>query len=395
MIPFRLCRCLFLFLVQILLVSTTLSSHSSRVWAFSSTTSTIASFATTSRRVITTASQSTTTATTLFVPSVKRNVNTNTALCGSSSIPAEAFLMDNDYGNDDNNNGSNKNNTSSSVPTTATTTTKKITASDIQQISVTTVDGTTVTLGELMSTNADSNATTTSATTTTSIVVFLRHLGCFHCWSYAREWINVLKEQQEQLSKTNHPPNNNNTTTNSIVGPIFLSIGDPDRLTAFLRHHPEIPSSRIAVDGYDFDAYRKAGFGRMDTKEVKQQSTSTSSNVVSPRPIQLGGWKGWWTFLTNFVPLAPVTPDMTFPEMLAPEGLMWLGGTMILQRTNHGEDNDDNETNNNKNNLKIIYRWDDRIPGDYPNAKEVWDIAQQAAAAAADAVAAKKSDQSG
>ncbi|KAG7371561.1 hypothetical protein IV203_020131 [Nitzschia inconspicua] len=426
MISFRLRRVymsLSLFRLFLLVSTASLSSHSSRVYAFSSTSSNLASFAT-SRRVITTTTATTTaTATTLSVPFSKRNINTNTVLCGSSSIPAEPFWTDNDYGNDGNNNNNNNgNNTLPSVPTP--TATKKITASDVQQISVTTVDGTTVTLGELMmmattmtpksTTNADSKATTTtsttttSTTTTTSIVVFLRHLGCFHCWSYAREWIDVMKEQQERLSKTDHPPNDDdsnnnnkeNATVDGIVGPIFISIGDPDRLTAFLQHHPEIPSSQIAVDGYDFDAYRKAGFGRMDTKEQQHQKQSiatSSTNGVSPRPVRLGGWKGWWTFLTNFLPLAPVTPDMTFPEMFAPEGLMWLGGTMILQRTNrddeNNDDDDDDETNNNNNNnnLKIVYRWDDRIPGDYPNAKEVWDIAQQAAAAAA----AKKSGHSG
>ena len=182
--------------------------------------------------------------------------------------------------------------------------------------------------------------------TGTSIVVFLRHLGCFNCWSYARDWTTTLLEDDD---------NDNDNNDNKIVGPIYVSIGDEQRLNAFLDKNPDVPRSQMVVDGYDFDAYKKAGFGRFDEKPK-----SVTDNVV-PKPIRLGGWKGWWTFLTSFAPLAPVTPDMEFPEMLTPEGLFWVGGTMVVR----GDE--------------IVYRWDDRISGDHPDASSVLAIAKDAA----------------
>jgi hypothetical protein len=44
--------------------------------------------------------------------------------------------------------------------------------------------------------------------------------------------------------------------------------------------------------------------------------------------------------------------------------LFWVGGTMVVQ----GDE--------------IVYRWDDRISGDHPNASKVLAIAKEAAAAA-------------
>jgi hypothetical protein len=208
----------------------------------------------------------------------------------------------------------------------------KVTAHELRQISVTNAKGESVMLGDTMSENG------------TSIVVFLRHLGCFNCWSYARDWALL----QEELAKLNE----NNA---KITGPIFISIGDEERLNAFLDKNPDIPRSQMLVDGYDFTAYRQAGFGRFDEKPV------SVTDGVKPKPITLGGIKGWWTFLSSFMPLAPVTPEMQFPEMLTPPGLFWVGGTMVIR----GDD--------------IVYRWDDRISGDHPDASQVLAIAKDAA----------------
>lgn len=217
-----------------------------------------------------------------------------------------------------------------------------VTVSDLRKISVTDADGKSVTLGDLMGSD--------EASKSPIILVFLRHLGCFHCWSYAREW-TLLMEEIRQFNNDD----DDQRQQNSILGPIFVSIGDEHRLNAFLDKNPDIPRSQIAVDGYDFAAYKEAGFGRFDEKPE-----SVTKDVV-PRPIELGGWKGWWTFLTSFMPLAPVTPDMKFPEMLTPEGLFWVGGTMVIQ----GDE--------------IVYRWDDRNSGDHPNASKVLEIAKDMA----------------
>ena len=51
---------------------------------------------------------------------------------------------------------------------------------------------------------------------------------------------------------------------------------------------------------------------------------------------------------------------MKFPEMLSPEGIMWVGGTFVVR------DND------------MVYRWNDRIAGDHPEASEVLKVAKEA-----------------
>ena len=205
----------------------------------------------------------------------------------------------------------------------------KISSRDLRSIKVTNVKGEYVPLGDAMGTG-------------TSVVVFLRHLGCTWCWSYVYQW----KLVQDELKAA------------GIEGPIFVSIGDKERLSAFLLKNPEVAPDKFFVDGYDFAAYKKAGFGRFDEKPKEVIEN------VQPKPAKFGGIQGWWTFLTSFIPLAPVTPDMKFPENLTPEGLFWVGGTFVVKGDN------------------IVYRWNDRISGDHPEASDVVEIAKSASAAA-------------
>lgn len=202
--------------------------------------------------------------------------------------------------------------------------TSPISARDLRGIQVTNNKGQKVALGDAMSDKG------------TSVVVFLRHLGCTWCWSYVHQWKGVQQEMAEA----------------QIEGPIFVSIGDPARLNVFLSKNPEVSPDTFFVDGYDFAAYKEAGFGRFDEKPKEV------TEGVKAKPAAFGGLKGWWTFLTNFIPLAPVTPDMKFPENLTPEGLFWVGGTFVMA----GGD--------------IIYRWDDRISGDHPEARDVLEFAK-------------------
>lgn len=204
--------------------------------------------------------------------------------------------------------------------------TSQISAKDLKCIQVTNSQGEKVVLGDAMSDQG------------VSIVIFLRHLGCSWCWSYVHQW-NLLQREMADLG---------------IEDPIFVSIGDPDRLNAFLSKNPEVSHDRFFVDGYDFAAYREAGFGRFDEKP------KDVTDNVKPKPVSFGGAKGWWTFVTSFIPLAPVTPDMKFPENLTPEGLFWVGGTFVVVRD------------------RIVYRWDDRISGDHPEANEVLATAKAA-----------------
>ena len=202
-----------------------------------------------------------------------------------------------------------------------------LTGEQLRSITVTDVDGARVKLGDSMGGRV-------------SVVVFLRHLGCGWCWSYARAWAELLEEIE---------------TMDDVDGPIFVSIGDPERLNVFLEKNPRIAPRKIFVDGYDFAAYKEAGFIRMDKQPEVVRTT------VKGNPWDLGGVKEWWTYLTTFMGLAPFTEDMPMSEKLNPEGLLWSGGTFVVRGN------------------EIIYRRDELVSGDNPNPRDVLAIAKEAA----------------
>ena len=76
-----------------------------------------------------------------------------------------------------------------------------------------------------------------------SVVIFLRHLGCPWCWSYANWWCDHIPQLKEA----------------GVKGPIFISIGYPDKLEAFLEANPKIPRDQIFVDQPTYDAYNTMG----------------------------------------------------------------------------------------------------------------------------------------
>jgi hypothetical protein len=129
-------------------------------------------------------------------------------------------------------------------------------------------------------------------------------------------------------------------SSSSIAGPLFISIGDEEKLNVFLDKNPHVPRENAFVDGYDFAAYQAAGFGKFDTDKAK----------------------GWWNYFTSVGKISPIPKDMKFGEI--PEGVLRLGGTFVIQGDT------------------IVYQWSDRLPGDHPNVAEVWNIAKEAAAAA-------------
>jgi len=122
-----------------------------------------------------------------------------------------------------------------------------------------------------------------------------------------------------------------------------------------LDNNPYVPRDQAFVDGYDFEAYKSAGFGRFD--EVDKEDA---------KKVKLGapdiGLSGWLNYFGNVIKLSPIPPGMKFGEI--PEGVLRLGGTYVIK--------DD----------QIVYRWSDRLPGDHPNIEEVRNIAKEAAAAA-------------
>lgn len=144
-------------------------------------------------------------------------------------------------------------------------------------------------------------------------------------------------------------------TDGNVVGPLFVSIGDQEKLNTFLDKNPNIPRDQIFVDDYSFDAYKSAGFGRFDEQD-KSNSKEAMKNMGAPDL----GFKGWFDYLSVTAKVAPIPKDMKFGEV--PEGVLRLGGTFVV----NGND--------------IIYRWSDRLPGDHPDIEKVLTIAQEAPA---------------
>eukprot|EP00980_Cylindrotheca_fusiformis_P006208 scaffold1327_cov124-Cylindrotheca_fusiformis.AAC.12 len=200
-----------------------------------------------------------------------------------------------------------------------------VTAKALRSSMLTNADGNVVNLGEKMGQG-------------TSIVVFLRHLGCPYCWNYANSWCEV---QQKKMAGSN------------IAGPFFVSIGDEDKLSAFLEKNPSVPRENAFVDDYSFGAYEAAGFGKFDdvSKEVAKEAMG---NMGAPAL----GAKGWWNYFTSASKLSPIPKEMKFGEV--PEGVLRLGGTFVVK----GND--------------IVYGWSDRLPGDHPDIENVLGKAEEA-----------------
>jgi AhpC/TSA antioxidant enzyme len=126
-------------------------------------------------------------------------------------------------------------------------------------------------------------------------------------------------------------------------GPIFISIGDSMKLSKFLELNPSIPSQQIFVDNYEFSTYRNVGFGTM-----KDMDNSKLKNIKL-LPPKLGGFSGWWKYLSNVASISPIEPG----NVGIPEGVLRLGGTFVV------------------NNDELVYLWKDVVPGDTPDLEEV------------------------
>lgn len=129
-----------------------------------------------------------------------------------------------------------------------------------------------------------------------------------------------------------------------------MSIGDEEKLNTFLELNPSVPRSQMFVDGYDFDAYKAVGFGSfgmdqpVDTKDIQ---------MTAP---EMGGFGGWWKYLSNVMSLSPVEPGKSG----IPEGVKRLGGTFVVK----GDD--------------VIYQWNDKVPGDHPYLNDVMKVVEEA-----------------
>ena len=85
-----------------------------------------------------------------------------------------------------------------------------------------------------------------------------------------------------------------------IGGPIFVSIGDADKLNTFLDANDWMDRDRMFVDDYSFGAYRAAGFGRFDRVDKE-----TVKNVKMTAP-ELGGFREWMNYFSIVGKVSPV-----------------------------------------------------------------------------------------
>ena len=136
-----------------------------------------------------------------------------------------------------------------------------------------------------------------------------------------------------------------------VAGPLFVSIGDKEKLSKFLELNSYIPQEQIFVDDYNFEAYNAVGL-----KKFTDMPKEVVKDVKMAAPELEGGIKGWWKYMTNVAKLAPV--DKNKPGI--PEGVLRLGATFVVSKNN------------------VVYQWNDRVPGDHPNLDEVLGVAKEA-----------------
>mmetsp|Transcript_34150 Transcript_34150/g.72769 ORF Transcript_34150/g.72769 Transcript_34150/m.72769 type:complete len:150 (-) Transcript_34150:344-793(-) len=139
------------------------------------------------------------------------------------------------------------------------------------------------------------------------------------------------------------------------MGPIFVSIGTPEKLATFLELNPHVPRESILVDGYDHRLYKSLGFSRFDKVGINGAKEIDATKLF--RFLGLGPG-GLWNYATRFLEMAPVEGEVDWSDL--PEGGLRNGGTLVVK----GDD--------------VVYQWSDTIPSDVPDVAEVVRIARDA-----------------
>jgi hypothetical protein len=97
------------------------------------------------------------------------------------------------------------------------------------------------------------------------------------------------------------------------------------------------------VDDYGFNVYKNVGFGSM-----KDLGNKNMKDIKLSAP-KLGGFGGWWKYLSNVASISPVEPG----KAGIPEGVLRLGGTFVVK----GDE--------------LLYLWKDEVPGSTPDLEDV------------------------
>mmetsp|Transcript_15423 Transcript_15423/g.31656 ORF Transcript_15423/g.31656 Transcript_15423/m.31656 type:complete len:191 (+) Transcript_15423:785-1357(+) len=170
-------------------------------------------------------------------------------------------------------------------------------------------------------------------------------------------------QQQQQQQQQNQPP-----TSRTVHGPVFVSIGSADQLKVFLEKNPAIPRDRILVDDYDHKSYKETmGFERFDEiKSIRQLRGLDVSKLVVPL-VGVLGIRKLLEYVTNVPFLAPLEGDLNWRDL--PEGGLRNGGTIVLGVDGSSSSNDE---------VEVLYRWNDKIPGDVPDPRAVYQAAKDA-----------------
>mmetsp|Transcript_12523 Transcript_12523/g.29666 ORF Transcript_12523/g.29666 Transcript_12523/m.29666 type:complete len:189 (-) Transcript_12523:290-856(-) len=176
-----------------------------------------------------------------------------------------------------------------------------------------------------------------------------------------------LRQQQHKQQPPTQPISRNDLggggetkKSRNVRGPVFVSIGSADQLEMFLERNPAVPRDSILVDDYDHGSYRDTmGFNRFDEiTSINQLRGLDPSKLVFPLFRTLGAAK-----LADYVRrvpfLAPVEGDLDWRDL--PEGGLRNGGTIVVGGGS------------------ILYRWNDAIPGDVPEPRDVYREATAAA----------------
>ena len=160
-----------------------------------------------------------------------------------------------------------------------------------------------------------------------------------YCWSYAAQWHAF--QQREGIPQ-------------DVVGPIFISIGSPEKLETFLQLNPTVPRNNILVDDYDHKLYKQLGFSRFD--ELKNDQ---AGDIKFKKLIPNLGIASLFSYATRFIDMVPTEGDLNWRQL--PEGGLRNGGTLVVKK-------DD-----------VIYQWSDKVPSDVPDITDVVNVAKDAA----------------